>query len=302
VLLEIFYTHGFMLTITTRLERKNQKNVKDFFNTKKFPGKRGIYNSPLAFLEVALAADGIKPGKGGAKIYDALNTEKGVTRAMNKVKALCEDPNGGCVFWSAGAKPPELLMSGEVVMATGWNGRFFNAIMDGAPLVQVWDGQGLDNQYMVQVKGVPNDANGELPRLVSEPQNFRAGYSETCIIVEYIFEGYGSTVTHVMYVASFNGFCAALMLLQILVRYPVGHATSMALHSFSHRYLETCTVWQYFQTYSYRLCSRVWCPDPGVCVFLSWPQIMVCTAGLALSFSGIPRVFPRAVQEMIVGG
>jgi hypothetical protein len=39
-----------------------------------------------------------------------------------------------------------------------------------------------------------------------------------------------------------------------------------------------------------------------VCVFLSWPQIMVCTAGLALSFSGIPRVFPRVVQEMIVGG
>jgi putative spermidine/putrescine transport system substrate-binding protein len=78
---------------------------------------------------------------------------------MDKIKALCEDPNGGCVFWSAGAKPPELLMSGEVVMATGWNGRFFNAIMDGAPLTQVWDGQGLDYQYMVVVKGGPNEAD-----------------------------------------------------------------------------------------------------------------------------------------------
>jgi hypothetical protein len=137
---------------------------------------------------------------------------------------------------------------------------------------------------------------------VSEPQNFRAGYYETCIIVEYIFEGYGSTVTHVMYVASFNGFCAALMLLQMLGGGLVGHATSMALHSFSHRYLETSTVWQYFQAHSYRPCSRVWCPDPGVCVFLSWPQTMACLAGLALSFFGIPRVFPRVVQEMIVGG
>ena len=46
---------------------------------------------------------------------------------MDKIKKLCTDPKGGCVFWSAGAQPPELLMSGEVVMATGWNGRFFNA-------------------------------------------------------------------------------------------------------------------------------------------------------------------------------
>ena len=147
---------------------KKPKTVKDFFNTKKFPGKRGIYNSPLAFLEVALAADGIKPGKGGKKIYDALNTEEGVKRAMDKIKALCEDPNGGCVFWSAGAKPPELLMSGEVVMATGWNGRFFNAIMDGAPLTQVWDGQVLDYQYMVMVKGGPNDSNGKAMKVLKE--------------------------------------------------------------------------------------------------------------------------------------
>ena len=163
----ILYSWNFAYNDET-IGSKKPKKVKDFFNTKKFPGKRGIYNSPLAFLEVALAADGIKPGKGGAKIYEALNTEAGVARAMNKIKALCEDPNGGCVFWSAGAKPPELLMSGEVVMATGWNGRFFNAIMDGAPLVQVWDGQGLDYQYMVQVKGGPNDANGKAMAALKE--------------------------------------------------------------------------------------------------------------------------------------
>jgi len=137
------------------------KTIKDFFNTKKFPGKRAIYKSALTNLEIALAADGIKPGKGGAKIYKALETEKGVERAMNKIKELCTDPKGGCVFWSAGAQPPELLVSGEVVMATGWNGRFFNAeIGEGAPIKQVWDGQGLDYEYFVQVKGGPNDSNG----------------------------------------------------------------------------------------------------------------------------------------------
>ena len=48
------------------------KTIKDFFNTKKFPGKRAIYKSALTNLEIALAADGIKPGKGGAKIYKDL--------------------------------------------------------------------------------------------------------------------------------------------------------------------------------------------------------------------------------------
>ncbi len=138
---------------------KKPKTIKDFFDTKKFPGKRGIYNSAMTNLEIALQAEGVNVGKGNGLVYRKLEAEGGVQRAMDKIKALCEDPNGGCVFWSAGAKPPELLMSGEVVMATGWNGRFFNAIMDGAPLTQVWDGQGLDYQYMSVVKGGPNEAD-----------------------------------------------------------------------------------------------------------------------------------------------
>ena len=138
---------------------KKPTTIKDFFDTKKFPGKRGIYNSAMTNLEIALQADGVNVGKGNGLVYRKLEAEGGVQRAMDKIKALCEDPKGGCVFWSAGAKPPELLMSGEVVMATGWNGRFFNAIMDGAPLTQVWDGQGLDYQYMSVVKGGPNEAD-----------------------------------------------------------------------------------------------------------------------------------------------
>ena len=143
-----------------KIGSKKPKKIKDFFNTKKWPGKRGIYKSAMHNLEIALAADGIKPRKGGSKLYEMLETDAGLDRAFNKIKELCEDPNGGCVFWSAGAKPPELLMQGEVVMATGWNGRFFNAeIGEGAPLKQVWDAQGLDYQYMSIVKGGPNQAD-----------------------------------------------------------------------------------------------------------------------------------------------
>ena len=143
-----------------KIGSKKPKNIKDFFNTKKWPGKRGIYKSAMHNLEIALAADGVKPGQGGSKIYEILETDAGLDRAFNKIKELCTDPKGGCVFWSAGAKPPELLMQGEVVMATGWNGRFFNAeIGEGAPLKQVWDAQGLDYQYMSIVKGGPNQAD-----------------------------------------------------------------------------------------------------------------------------------------------
>ena len=138
------------------------KTIKDFFNTKKFPGKRAIYKSALTNLEIALAGDGVYMGKGGSEIYKLLETEAGVNRAMNKIKELCTDPNGGCVFWSAGAQPPELLVAGEVVMATGWNGRFFNAeIGEGAPITQVWDGQGLDYEYFALVKGGPDEANAK---------------------------------------------------------------------------------------------------------------------------------------------
>jgi putative spermidine/putrescine transport system substrate-binding protein len=132
------------------------KTIKDFFNTKKWPGKRGIYKTAMHNLEMALAAEGVPSGK----LYDILETDAGLERAFNKIKELCTDPKGGCVFWSAGAKPPELLMQEEVVMSTGWNGRFFNAeIGEGAPIKQVWDAQGLDYQYMSVVKGGPNEAD-----------------------------------------------------------------------------------------------------------------------------------------------
>ena len=141
---------------------KAPSTIKDFFNTKRFPGKRAIYKSALTNLEIALAGDGVYMGKGGSEIYKLLETEAGVNRAMNKIKELCTDPNGGCVFWSAGAQPPELLVSGEVVMATGWNGRFFNAeVGEGAPIAQVWDGQGLDYEYFALVKGGPDEANAK---------------------------------------------------------------------------------------------------------------------------------------------
>ena len=144
------------------------KTIKDFFNTKKFPGKRALYKGALSNLEIALAADGVKAGNGGTNIYKKLRTKKGLQRALYKINDLCADPRGGCVFWNAGAQPAELLTNGEVVMSTAWNGRLFNAEFQNAPIKQVWDTQVIDYEYFAMVKNGPNYKNGKALKLLRE--------------------------------------------------------------------------------------------------------------------------------------
>ena len=128
--------------------------IADFYDTEKFPGKRSIYTSAMSNLEIALVADGVSANA----VYNVLeNQTGGLDRAISKIETLCKDPNGGCVFWSAGTQPSELLASGEVVMSTGWNGRFFNAIVnEGTTITQVWDAQVLDYEYFGLIAGQPN--------------------------------------------------------------------------------------------------------------------------------------------------
>lgn len=134
----------------------NSKNVSgtpttiaDFFDTAKFPGKRGLRKSAKATLEMALMADGVPAGE----VYDVLDTDAGVDRAFAKLDSIKSD----IVWWEAGAQPPQLLADGEVVMSTAYNGRIFNAaVAENQPLEVVWDGQILDFDLFVVPKGAPN--------------------------------------------------------------------------------------------------------------------------------------------------
>lgn len=129
--------------------------VADYFDTERFPGKRGIWSSPTQAIELALMADGVAT----TDIYAYLeeNGDEAIDRALAKLKALNDDPHGGLVFWSGGAEPPELLAKGEVVMSTGWSGRFYDAVVkEQAPIKQVWDGQIMDFQNFVVLKGAPH--------------------------------------------------------------------------------------------------------------------------------------------------
>jgi putative spermidine/putrescine transport system substrate-binding protein len=143
--------------------------IQDFFDTKKFPGRRSIHRGAMTNLEMALVADGVSTDK----VYDVLGTKKGVKRALKKIQKLCNDPKGGCVFWSAGAQAPEFVMSEEVVMGTGYNGRFFNAAVgEGAPITQVYDGMAFDYVFFVIVKESPRiDEAKKLLSYITSPQS-----------------------------------------------------------------------------------------------------------------------------------
>ena len=125
------------------------KTMKDFFNTSKFPGKRGMRKNPKPNLEFALIADGV-PAK---DVYKVLKTSAGVDRAFAKLDSIKDD----IVWWESGAQPPQMLADGEVDMVTAFNGRIFNAFAnENKPFEIVWDGQVYDMDLWVVLKGSKN--------------------------------------------------------------------------------------------------------------------------------------------------
>ena len=94
-------------------------------------------------------ADGVPT----ADVYKVLATPEGVDRAFKKLDTIKKD----IVWWDAGAQPPQLLASKEVVMTTAWNGRIQNAIdQRQAPFGIVWDNQILEYDMIAIPKGAKN--------------------------------------------------------------------------------------------------------------------------------------------------
>jgi len=133
----------------TKFPNGGPKTIADFFDTKKFPGKRGLRKNIKASLEMALMGDGV-PAK---DVYKMLSTKAGVDRAFKKLDTI----KSQTVFWEAGAQPPQLLADGEVAMTTAYNGRIFGAINEEKkPFEIVWDGQVFDLDLWAIPKGSKN--------------------------------------------------------------------------------------------------------------------------------------------------
>ena len=116
----------------------------DFWDLKKFPGKRGMRKGAKFTLEFALVADGVKPDE----VYKVLGTKAGVERAFKKLDQI----KSNIQWWEAGAQPPQLLAAGDVVMTTAYNGRIATAQKEGKTNLKiVW----TNNIYDFDLWAIP---------------------------------------------------------------------------------------------------------------------------------------------------
>ncbi len=141
------------------------KSWADFWDTQKFPGKRSLRKGPKYTLEFALLADGVNADE----VYDVLSTPEGVDRAFKKLDEIRND----IVWWEAGAQPLQFLASGEVVMASAYNGRITGINRsEGRNFKVVWPGSIYAVDSWVILKDAENkDAGMDFIAFASEPEN-----------------------------------------------------------------------------------------------------------------------------------
>jgi putative spermidine/putrescine transport system substrate-binding protein len=116
---------------TTRFSGRAPAGMADFFDIKKFPGKRSMYKWGAGMWEAALLADGVAPDK----LYPL-----DLKRAHDKISAFREHVVS---YWGGGADSQQILLSGDASMALIWSTRASVLEKDtNGQLKFVWD-QGL---------------------------------------------------------------------------------------------------------------------------------------------------------------
>jgi putative spermidine/putrescine transport system substrate-binding protein len=123
----------------------------DFWDVKKFPGKRSYRKAVSGSLEPALMADGVPPDQ----VYKVLSAPGGIERAIRKIQEL--KPHVA-VWWSSGAQHAQLMKDGEVDMVNGWNGRFDAVAKDGGKVAYTFNQALLDYDAYAIPKGAPHKA------------------------------------------------------------------------------------------------------------------------------------------------
>jgi putative spermidine/putrescine transport system substrate-binding protein len=125
-----------------QLAAEKPSALADFFDLERFPGARGLRDSPVANLEWALMADGVPADQ----VYQVLSTDSGVNRAFEVLDRIKEN----IVWWDDPVQPLELLRNEEVVMTSAYSGGLLDAIKKrNEDLAIVWDGQVWDMMLWV---------------------------------------------------------------------------------------------------------------------------------------------------------
>jgi putative spermidine/putrescine transport system substrate-binding protein len=139
-------------------------NWAEFFDTARFPGKRGLRRGPKTTLEIALMADGVAP----ERVYATLGTPAGVDRAFRKLDSI----KGELAWWERGAQPPQWLAAGEVALTVAYNGRIAAAnATDNRDFAIVWTNNLYTIDSWVIMKGSPNRARAlDFLRFAGQPE------------------------------------------------------------------------------------------------------------------------------------
>ena len=112
-------------------------SIADFFDTKKFPGARGIRNDPTVIMEWALMADGVARDD----VYSTLETPEGITRALKKMDAI----RPGLKLWSTGREPIRLMNNGDTTMSMVWATTGATASREASSnFSMIWDGRVIE--------------------------------------------------------------------------------------------------------------------------------------------------------------
>ncbi|WP_027577185.1 ABC transporter substrate-binding protein [Bradyrhizobium sp. WSM1743] len=119
------------------------KTIADLFDTKKFPGKRGLWKNPYPNLEWALIADGV-PIK---DVYKVLNTPEGVDRAFKRLDTIKND----VIWWTTGAQAVQLLANRQVIMTAAWTSKASNELFE-----TMWDAAQGGFSWWAIPKGSPH--------------------------------------------------------------------------------------------------------------------------------------------------
>ena len=124
-------------------------SVADFFDLKKFPGKRAIRKGPKYALEIALMADGVPADK----VYEMLRTDEGVDRAFAKLATI----KSQLLYFDSGGQSIQLLASGEATMVEAFNGRVTTADQtDNRHFKFIWPGSIYAVDSWVILRNSPN--------------------------------------------------------------------------------------------------------------------------------------------------
>ncbi|NKM06450.1 extracellular solute-binding protein [Rhizobium leguminosarum bv. viciae] len=136
---------------TAKFGDKGPTNFVDFWDVKKFPGKRLMFKGPRGNMEAAALA----LGHPRTEVYKFLSTEEGRKAALDKIAEL----KPYAVWFDSGAQSTQLVRDGEIDMIYGWNGRIIAAIDAGAPFKINYKDSLLDIDCYAVLKGAPNVDN-----------------------------------------------------------------------------------------------------------------------------------------------